>query len=123
MLVLVGLLLRMLARSRVVESGVLLPTALARLQSSAPGGVAPSEVDTTPGVPSANPFVAPPPASIWWVSLIWLERGIYGAGASIARAGMRIRQPTWAARRPLFPAPGALTNLADTSRDHPVTSW
>ena len=75
-LVLVGLLLRMLARSRVVKSGVLLPTALARLQSSAPGGVVPSGADTTPGVPSANPFVAPPPASIWWVSLIWLERGI-----------------------------------------------
>ena len=89
-LVFVGLLLRMLARSRVVESGVLLPTALARLQSSAPSGVVPSEADMTPSVQSANPFVAPPPASIWWVSLIWLERGIYGAGASIARAGMRI---------------------------------
>ncbi|MEP6774622.1 MAG: hypothetical protein ABJA50_03420 [Chloroflexota bacterium] len=89
-LVLVGLLLRMWARSRVVESGVLLPTALARMQSSTPGGVAPPKVDTTPGVQAANPFVAPPPASIWWVSLIWLERGIYGAGASTARAGMRI---------------------------------
>jgi hypothetical protein len=89
-LVLVGLLVRMLARARVVESGVLLPTALARLQGSSSGGVVPSENIDTPVVQSANPFIAPPPAAIWWVSLIWLERGIYGAGASIARVGMRI---------------------------------
>jgi formate hydrogenlyase subunit 3/multisubunit Na+/H+ antiporter MnhD subunit len=90
-LVLVGLLLRVWARSRVVESGVLLPTALARLQRGAVPEVRPApEHGVAAGERPANPFITQPPASVWWVSLIWLERGIYGAGAYVAAAAMRI---------------------------------
>ena len=90
-LVLIGLLLRMWARSRVVESGVLLPTALARLQKSALADPQSAQEDAvTTAARPANPFITQPPASVWWISLIWLERGIYGAGAYVARAGMRI---------------------------------
>jgi hypothetical protein len=52
--------------------------------------VGPQEAEKAGGEATASPFIAPTPAAVWWVSLVWLERGIYGAGAYIAGAGMRI---------------------------------
>jgi hypothetical protein len=72
-----GWLLRAWAKSRTTESSVLLPTAIARLQNLRQDG------------PAEQPLLSNPPPAIWWLSLAWLDSGIYGAGALLNRLAMR----------------------------------
>jgi hypothetical protein len=78
-LVLAGLgwLLRSWAKSRTTDNSVLLPTAIARLQR------------LRQDLPAQQPLLSNPPPAIWWLSLAWLEGGIYGAGALLNRLTMR----------------------------------
>jgi hypothetical protein len=72
-----GWLARLWAKAGNMGNSVLLPTALARLQRTGQ--------DTSASLPL---FANPPPA-VWWLSLVWLERGIYGAGSLVVRVGQR----------------------------------
>jgi hypothetical protein len=72
-----GWLLRAWAKSRTPENSVLLPTAIARLQK------------LSQDVPAQQTLLSNPPPAIWWLSLAWLEGGIYGAGALLNRLAMR----------------------------------
>jgi hypothetical protein len=40
--------------------------------------------------PLAGPLLSNPPPAVWWLSLAWLEGGIYGTGALLARLGERL---------------------------------
>ncbi len=72
-------LLNTLSRSDAGQGGVLLPTALARLQKSKP-----EEAERRYTLSRLEP-----PAFIWWISLVWLEGGVWGFGALLGRLGMR----------------------------------
>ncbi|MGA7733291.1 MAG: hypothetical protein WCD37_18675, partial [Chloroflexia bacterium] len=88
-------LVRAWATSRVAEAGALLPTALDRLQDrpmdrhrggsgTRHEGVGPGrEGDQEP----AQAFRPAPPAFAWWLSLAWLEGGIFEAGTRLVRLG------------------------------------
>jgi hypothetical protein len=81
-LLIVGLrwAMRLPARSSAAGTSVLLPTALARLQRSR---------ERRMPEPLAGPLLSNPAPAVWWLSLAWLEGGIYGTGALLARLGER----------------------------------
>ncbi|MBF6614295.1 MAG: hypothetical protein IVW55_14330 [Chloroflexi bacterium] len=72
-------LLNTLSRSGTGQGGVLLPTALARLQK-----LDPQEAGRRYTLPKLEP-----PAFIWWISLVWLESGVWGFGALLGKVGIR----------------------------------
>jgi formate hydrogenlyase subunit 3/multisubunit Na+/H+ antiporter MnhD subunit len=72
------------ARSGVSVSGVLLPTALDRLAKSDPS-VTGERSDESP----LTGLLSNPPAAIWWLSLGWLEAGIWSFGTLLSRLGVR----------------------------------
>jgi hypothetical protein len=81
----VGRLVVAWAGAGVVPSGILLPPALHRtgrlsLTAHRPTGTAQGTGDGLPGHP---------PALLWWLSLAWMEAGIWGAGALLGRLGIR----------------------------------
>jgi hypothetical protein len=82
-LLLIGLrwAMRLPARSSAAGTSVLLPTALDRLERSREGRVP---------APLAGPLLSNPPPAVWWLSLAWLEGGIYGTGALLAGLGQRL---------------------------------
>jgi hypothetical protein len=80
----IGWLVVSWARSGVSVSGVLLPTALDRLAKSDPS-VTGERNDESP----LTGLLSNPPAAIWWLSLGWLESGIWGFGALLSRLGVR----------------------------------
>ncbi len=90
LLALLGWLIRASATSR-VEAGALLPTALDRLQDRSAGLLKAGQEGRprTREAPSETPQALrpAPPAFVWWLSLAWLERGIYDAGALLGRLG------------------------------------
>jgi len=73
-----GWLVRLWAKSGTSGNSALLPTAVARLQEA--------KQDT----PSLRPLISNPPPAVWWLSLVWLESGIYGFGSLLNRLGMRL---------------------------------
>jgi hypothetical protein len=73
-----GWLVRLWAKSTTSGNSVLLPTAVARLQQA--------RQDTL----SLQPLLSNPPPAVWWVSLVWLESGIYGFGTLLGRLAMRL---------------------------------
>jgi hypothetical protein len=75
-----GWLLRASATSRVAEAGALLPTALDRLQRG------PARRTQT-GSGDGEALRPAPPAFVWWLSLAWLEGGVFEAGTLLARLG------------------------------------
>lgn len=82
-----GRLVRSAATSRNADAGALLPTALDRLQGSSSSRLRTANEATTG--PDTEQGVKPaPPAFVWWLSLAWLERGIFEAGALVARLGV-----------------------------------
>jgi hypothetical protein len=84
LLAVIGWLVVSWARSGVSVSGALLPTALDRLAKAdqpPPGGAR----DEAP----VAGLLSNPPAAIWWLSLAWLEAGIWGFGALLSRLGVR----------------------------------
>jgi hypothetical protein len=74
----IGWLIVVWARSGTVATSVLLPTALERLEKRR----AQAAGDATPAV--AGPL-SNPASPIWWLSLAWLESGVWGFGALLAR--------------------------------------
>lgn len=76
-----GRLVRASATSQDTGAGALLPTALDRLEGGAHAANKKQEE------PTLHPA---PPAFIWWLSLGWLERGIFEAGAVLLRLGIAI---------------------------------
>jgi hypothetical protein len=66
-------------------AGVLLPTAISRLEATPHRAVDPGQI---PGATSKiqNRTV---PAPVWWLSLAWLEEGLWGFGAMLVRLGAR----------------------------------
>jgi formate hydrogenlyase subunit 3/multisubunit Na+/H+ antiporter MnhD subunit len=72
------------ARSGVSVSGVLLPTALDRLAKAdqPPAGGGQKEAPL-------GGLLSNPPAAVWWLSLAWLESGIWGFGALLSRLSVR----------------------------------
>jgi formate hydrogenlyase subunit 3/multisubunit Na+/H+ antiporter MnhD subunit len=74
---LLGWLARSWAKAGNTGNSVLLPTALARLQRAGQ--------DTS----ASAPIFANPPPAVWWLSLVWLERGIFGAGSLAVRLAQR----------------------------------
>ncbi|HYP38849.1 MAG TPA: hypothetical protein VEX13_00675 [Chloroflexia bacterium] len=80
----VGWLVVSWARAGVSVSGVLLPTALNRLAKS---DLPPREGEHAEA--PINGLLSNPPAAIWWLSLSWLESGIWGFGALLSRLGVR----------------------------------
>src|SRR5215210_3655808 len=64
------------ARSGVGVRGTLLPGGLDHLgRAGKPDG------------PAAS-LRSNPPAAVWWLSLVWLEAGVWGFGALLGRSGM-----------------------------------
>ncbi|MEO8287385.1 MAG: hypothetical protein ABI670_13250 [Chloroflexota bacterium] len=75
---LLGFVLRTWAKSTTTPGSALLPTALDRLQKA-------RQPVSTP-----QPLLSNPPPAVWWLSLVWIERGVFGFGALLARAGSRL---------------------------------
>jgi hypothetical protein len=73
-----GWLLRLWIKSRTAGNSVLLPTAVARLQ----------KLDQNVATP--QPVLTNPPPAVWWLSLVWLESGIYGSGSLLSRIATRL---------------------------------
>jgi len=73
--------MRLPARSSAAGTSVLLPTALDRLERSREGRLP---------RPLSGPLLSNPPPVVWWLSLAWLESGIFGTGALVARLGQRM---------------------------------
>jgi hypothetical protein len=71
-------LLRLWMKSRTAGNSVLLPTAVARLQKLSQGAIVPQSI------------LSNPPPVVWWLSLVWLERGIYGSGSLLSRISTRL---------------------------------
>jgi len=71
-------LLRLWIKSRTAGNSVLLPTAVARLQKLSQGAVVPQSI------------LSNPPPVVWWLSLVWLESGIYGSGSLLSRISTRL---------------------------------
>lgn len=65
------------ARSSANTTGSLLPTAFARLRDSEE----PPRIEVTR---------FPVPTPVWWLSLVWLEEGVWGLGALLVRLGTRV---------------------------------
>jgi hypothetical protein len=82
----IGWLARAAATSRVEEAGALLPTALDRLQGRTARRL---QAETaSEGNPGPEQALRPaPPAFVWWLSLAWLEGGIFDAGTLLTRLG------------------------------------
>ncbi|HET9494368.1 MAG TPA: hypothetical protein VFR15_09070 [Chloroflexia bacterium] len=74
-------LIRLPARSSAAGTSVLLPTAIDRLQRGREGRLP---------EPLAGRLLSNPPPAVWWLSLAWLEGGLYGTGALLARLGERL---------------------------------
>ena len=93
-LALAGWLIRAASSPQMEEAGALLPTALERLQrrpsARLKGGANTEWEDAAP----AEALRPAPPAFVWWLSLAWLERGIYDAGALLARLGAAVGRLT-----------------------------
>jgi hypothetical protein len=81
LLVVIRWAMRLPARSSAAGTSVLLPTALDRLQRTR---------ESRMPQPLAGPLLSNPPPAVWWLSLAWLESGIYGTGALLARLGERL---------------------------------
>lgn len=74
------------ARSSANVGGVLLPTGLdivERARENGAAGVNQSWED------AARTLLANPPGAVWWLSLAWLESGVWGFGALLGRLGSR----------------------------------
>ncbi|HUP28284.1 MAG TPA: hypothetical protein VM409_07605 [Chloroflexia bacterium] len=77
-----GRLIVSAGRSGVRPVGALLPTALDRLSRTGSG--------ERMGGGSASPdLIGDSPAPVWWVSLSWMDRGVWGFGAVLGRLGVR----------------------------------
>lgn len=74
------------ARSSANVAGVLLPTGLDRLQKARERGAISVPGDASEG---ASRLPANPPGAVWWLSLTWLEGGVWGFGALLGRLGAR----------------------------------
>jgi hypothetical protein len=83
---LIGWLVGALARSRTDAPGVLLPTGLDRVERAREA--MPGPTGSWEG--AARLLVANPPPAIWWLSLAWLEGGVWGFGALLGRLGTRL---------------------------------
>ena len=73
-----GWLVRLWVKSGTSGNSVLLPTAVARLQQA------------RQETPPLQPLLSNPPPAVWWISLVWLESGIYGFGSLLGRLAMRL---------------------------------
>jgi hypothetical protein len=73
-------LLRLPARSSAAGTSALLPTAIVRLERTRESHIP---------EPLAGPLLSNPPPAVWWLSLAWLEAGVYGTGGLLARLGER----------------------------------
>jgi hypothetical protein len=73
-------------RSGATNASVLLPTAISHLETapqnthSGPSSIQPSRLII---------HISAVPAPVWWLSLAWLEEGLWGFGAILARLGAR----------------------------------
>ncbi len=76
-----GWLLVSAARSATGVSGVLLPTALERLDKKG--------TDGGQGSPDMSPLLENSPAPVWWLSMSWLDRGVWGFGSVLGRLTSR----------------------------------
>jgi hypothetical protein len=90
----IGWLLRTWIRSGARDESILLPTGWNRLESNRDGtqgggGMAVGTTSTSPlaQTPVLVPAMAPSP--IWWLSLDWVEDGIWGLGMLLLRVGAR----------------------------------
>jgi hypothetical protein len=91
----ISLVVRAWATSRVSEAGALLPTALERLQDRPMGKHKGGSGTRQEGVgldregdrEPEQVFRPAPPAFAWWLSLAWLEGGIFEAGTRLVRLG------------------------------------
>ncbi len=81
-----GWLVAAWARSGANTGGVLLPTGLDRIEKAFPG-VAYTGSSTWEG--AARTLLGNPPVAVWWLSLTWLEGGMWGFGALFGRLGTR----------------------------------
>ncbi|MEA2575135.1 MAG: hypothetical protein QOH93_2433 [Chloroflexia bacterium] len=82
----IGWLVAAVSRSRTEAPGVLLPTGLDRVErarEAAPAGA----VNSWEG--AARLLIANPPPAVWWLSLAWLEGGVWGFGVLLGRLGTR----------------------------------
>jgi hypothetical protein len=70
-------------------AGILLPTALGRIESrvASPGSRVPNPATPDSGLGTRDWRYAPAP--IWWLSLTWVEEGLWGFGGMLARLGAR----------------------------------
>ena len=73
--------LRLPARSSAAATSVLRPTAIVRLERTRESHLPES---------LSGPLLSNPPPAVWWLSLAWLEAGIYGTGGLLARLGERL---------------------------------
>jgi hypothetical protein len=72
-----GWLVRAWAKSSAAGNSVLLPTAVARLQR------------VREDAPPVQPLISNPPPAVWWLSVAWLEGGLFGFGAVLNRLATR----------------------------------
>jgi formate hydrogenlyase subunit 3/multisubunit Na+/H+ antiporter MnhD subunit len=73
-----GWVVRLWVKSGTSGNSVLLPTAVARLQRA------------KQDAPVLQPLLSNPPPAVWWLSLLWLESGIYGSVSLVNRMAMRL---------------------------------
>ena len=85
----IGWLLVVWARSSANEGGVLLPTGLDRVERAKEARLATRTATGTRWEGAARLLIANPPPAVWWLSLAWLEGGVWGFGALLGRLGTR----------------------------------
>ena len=78
-----GWLVATSARAGSGVTGVLLPTALERLDKRR------NDAESGQGDPDISPLLENSPAPVWWASMAWLDRGVWGFGSVLARLTSR----------------------------------